>query len=414
MNSSATEKVFILAWLGAIYSLLVLIPTYQSFNETTVQLAVPVDYDRFYAENDEAVTISTSPVENHPAKYINTAKVAPGWSGAWPSTRELPANQRRDTACPVTRVKNKNRVKRWPDIIGVGFPKCGTGTLAFLDCHDDIVFREAEGMLWHKYDEETCSPSLRKYAVPNASNDEVLIEKTPQIISGNYSQLLGRAKCIKKINPNVKILAMICDPVKRFISHAKHVIGYNANATARDVKTVTMVKNDVKWMLQRNGDMTHLTSPTAVKFAESPFKTERHMRFLRYGNYHQQLLPFLEVFGTDGVIIMDGSNMGNVEVAYLEQRLSLAHQLEFEFNAKKKFNCLASPLEYCLSDAKGRPSTIDKRAKLKLEIEILQEYFKPQMVALFKLLYPQLSPSEFCEGQNQRFQWLSPYICHLL
>ena len=164
----------------------------------------------------------------------------------------------------MTRVKDETnrRTKRWPDIIGVGFPKCGTGTLAFLDCHDDIVFREAEGMLWHKYDDDTCRPSLKKYAVPNASRDEVLIEKTPQIISGNYSQLLGRAKCMKKINPNVKILVMICDPVKRFISHSKHEAGYNKNPTARDLKTVNMVKADVKWMLKRNDNMTHLTQPT--------------------------------------------------------------------------------------------------------------------------------------------------------
>ena len=117
------------------------------------------------------------------------------------------------------------------------------------------------------------------------------------------------------------------------------------------------------------------------------------------------------VYGIDGVIIMDGSDMGNVEAAYLEQRLGLAHQLKFEFNDKKKFNCLASPLEYCLSDAKGRPSTIDKRAKLKHEIGILQGYFKPQMVALFDILYPQLSRHVFCERKDQRFQRLNPYIC---
>ena len=28
------------------------------------------------------------------------------WTGAWPSTLELPANQRLDTACPVTKKRN--------------------------------------------------------------------------------------------------------------------------------------------------------------------------------------------------------------------------------------------------------------------------------------------------------------------
>lgn len=41
------------------------------------------------------------------------------------------------------------RVKRWPDVLGVGMPKCGTGTLAFFDCHSKIVFREAEANFWY-------------------------------------------------------------------------------------------------------------------------------------------------------------------------------------------------------------------------------------------------------------------------
>ena len=28
-----------------------------------------------------------------------------------------------------------------PDVIGIGFAKCGTGALAFLDCHPSAVFR---------------------------------------------------------------------------------------------------------------------------------------------------------------------------------------------------------------------------------------------------------------------------------
>ena len=63
-------------------------------------------------------------------------------------------------------------------------------------------------------------------AVPKATVDQVLIEKTPEIVSGNWSQLIKRAKCMKKTNPEVKLLVMLCDPVKRFVSHAKHWTGY--------------------------------------------------------------------------------------------------------------------------------------------------------------------------------------------
>ena len=100
--------------------------------------------------------------------------------------------------------------------------------------------------------------------------------------------------------------------------------------------------------------------------------------------------------------------MGNVEASHLEEHLGLKHELKFEFNKQKGFNCLTKPQKYCLSDAKGRPSTIDKRAKLKKEIGILEEYFKPQMELLFKLIFPDLSADEFCaNSESQRFQWLS-------
>ena len=52
------------------------------------------------------------------------------WTGSWPSTLELPENQRRDTACPYTfKNETRERKKRWPDLIGIGAPKCGTGPL---------------------------------------------------------------------------------------------------------------------------------------------------------------------------------------------------------------------------------------------------------------------------------------------
>ena len=51
---------------------------------------------------------------------------------------------------------------------------------------------------------------------------------------------------------------------------------------------------------------------------------------------------------------------GNEETAYLEEQLGIEQELKFEFNEEKKFNCLTEPVPYCLSDAKGRPSTINK------------------------------------------------------
>ena len=62
--------------------------------------------------------------------YLQNCKGAKKWTGGWPPKLELPEDQRRDTACPYTfRNETRKRIQRWPDIIGLGIPKCGTGRL---------------------------------------------------------------------------------------------------------------------------------------------------------------------------------------------------------------------------------------------------------------------------------------------
>ena len=129
-----------------------------------------------------------------------------------------------------------------------------------------IVFREAEATFRKWIDHEDCHPVFENYEIPLAAEDEILIEKTPEIVNGNYSQLLGRSKCMKKTNPKVKILVMICDPTKRYISHTKHVLGGYYNDFLRDLETVKMTQADVNYMLYKGtymgGNNEHLSKPT--------------------------------------------------------------------------------------------------------------------------------------------------------
>ena len=51
-------------------------------------------------------------------------------------------------------------------------------------------------------------PTLSKYAVPEADINEILIEKTPEIINGDYEQLKARAIMMKETMKGVKLLVM--------------------------------------------------------------------------------------------------------------------------------------------------------------------------------------------------------------
>ena len=115
--------------------------------------------------------------------------------------------------------------------------------MAFFDCHRKIVFREAEGNLWshvgdqHQSMNDSWTPELSAYAVPMASPDEILIEKTPHIINRGYQKLKLRAELMKKTMGDIKILVMLCDPIKRFISLEKHFTSEKLPPTARDELT---------------------------------------------------------------------------------------------------------------------------------------------------------------------------------
>ena len=66
-------------------------------------------------------------------------------------------------------------------------------------------------MVWHKDRKEKPNPTnlLKQYAIPKADQSEILIEKTPEIMNGNYKQLKQRAIIMKSIMPHVKFLGMI-------------------------------------------------------------------------------------------------------------------------------------------------------------------------------------------------------------
>ena len=227
--------------------------------------------------------------------------------------------------------------------------------MAFFDCHRKIVFREAEGDIWAKDYQKGTKPKLSTYPVPMASPDEILIEKTPHIINRGYGKLKARAELMKKTMKDVKILVMLCDPVKRFISLEKHHTPVNWSATTRDKltgiglklstdnpgqtpskdqpsrsvlfhrtrisnPTVSNTKKHIKafmnWYKEnKNGSMIR---PTAGEMSHHKMPkitgiTGSEWNNLRYGNYYHQIKPFYEVFGSDRIIFLDGTNMGTIQ-----------------------------------------------------------------------------------------------------
>ena len=118
---------------------------------------------------------------------------------------------------------SNTQIKRWPNAIGFGFgkcgqgwapgfpvqpdnmravtpvfsdfpvepenrvpiPECGTDSIAFLDCHPQIVYRNSEPDFFNDRNVQillgkSANPAnmLQNYQIPNASESEFLIEQT--------------------------------------------------------------------------------------------------------------------------------------------------------------------------------------------------------------------------------------------
>jgi len=105
--------------------------------------------------------------------------------------------------CPVEIRKSLEPLeKRLPDVVGIGFAKCGTGTLQFLDCHPSVTMRSTEPKFYNsknafdiiQFDGEG-TPEKYDYLkkmyfsrLPLVAKDEILVEKSPQErINRNFS-----------------------------------------------------------------------------------------------------------------------------------------------------------------------------------------------------------------------------------
>ena len=122
-----------------------------------------------------------------------------------------------DTACPYqirdNLIPNRKYKRRHPDAIGIGVGKSGTGTLSFLDCHPNLVFRSNEPFaykhknffqIFQKWQKKKRAKGQQTYfqnqmyssyadkggwSTPLTAKSEFLVEKTPmysQQIDGAY------------------------------------------------------------------------------------------------------------------------------------------------------------------------------------------------------------------------------------
>ncbi|XP_053608055.1 heparan sulfate glucosamine 3-O-sulfotransferase 3B1 [Plodia interpunctella] len=251
----------------------------------------------------------------------------------------------------------ENAVKRLPDALVIGVKKCGTrALLEFLRIHPDVRAAGSEVHFFDKYYHKGFEWYRDK--MPATLAGQITMEKTP-----GYWVTRSAPRRVFAMNPAVKLLAVVRDPVTRAISD------YTQSASKRPslprFEDLVLVNSTVGW----DG------VPWSVVDASWPP--------VRLGVYARPLRRWLRRFPRSRLLLINGERLVTdpaAEMARVQEFLGLKRVItekHFYFNSTKGFPCLLKsdnrPTPHCLGKTKGRNHPhIDPVA-----IERLRDFYRP-------------------------------------
>ena len=245
------------------------------------------------------------------------------------------------------------KCRRLPDIVIVAFEKCGTMTLRqFLAIHPSIYINNKRGNnrlfisedddIKKLYENFSCTPDhklrLEKLATPT------------------------RADLVYKYLPDIKIIAIVREPVERSMSQFLHL-----KARGKMKKSITDFEVYAK--------------------IDVPVKSEEHG--IRFSYYRDTIRPWVETYGQENILFLDGDEFAKNPVNELqkaEQFIGLRPFITanmFEYNESRGFYCIKTTRDDgCMYPGKGRPHPVMREETR----EYLKEAFRRPNERFFKLI----------------------------
>ena len=172
-----------------------------------------------------------------------------------------------------------------PDFLVIGGMKCASTTMHHdLSCHPQVDCGKKELSALKL---STTQAALDAYVsnFRTAAEDQLLGE-----VSTAYSMLpdsAGIAGKAREINPDMKIIYIVRDPLKRTISHHQHMINWSGEG-------------------QMDPDIN--------------IAIEHHPELIDYSRYSMQLQPWIESFGLGNILVLRFED-------YVSQRNAVANQV---------------------------------------------------------------------------------------
>ncbi|XP_078494722.1 heparan sulfate glucosamine 3-O-sulfotransferase 1-like [Ciona intestinalis] len=127
------------------------------------------------------------------------------------------------------------KLKRLPQVIGIGVKKCGTGALkSFLGFHPKVEIYTANQGEAHFFDVDENferGPALYRLEMPFTDADQITFEKTPK-----YFTTPAVGERIKyfydKVKEPIKLVVIFCEPAARAYSEYMHITEHGGDVFA--------------------------------------------------------------------------------------------------------------------------------------------------------------------------------------
>ena len=249
------------------------------------------------------------------------------------------------------------RCKVIPDILVIGMEKCGTASLRiFMGMHPQI-FTPQPLAANDFFLERNQNRTLIEYYLKYRSNFRRPLQCTPNGMLRMEKIANGAnraAERVKQYNPNIKLVAIVREPSERTLSQFLHYVA-------------------------------HEIYPQDAVFEKAISRENPYGRCcLHWSLYPQRIHAWVEVFGADKILILDGDKFVRdpvSELRRLEDFVGIANVISyenFEYNEERKFYCAKDDKLGCMGDGKGRSHPImrsETRKRLKRYLRPFNEEF---------------------------------------
>ena len=259
--------------------------------------------------------------------------------------------------------------RRLPQALIIGVKKGGTkALLTFLTSHPDIRSCKKEVHFFDKYYDKGLV--WYRNRMPQSFPNQLTIEKSPR-----YFVTTAVPKRVYKMSPDIKLLVILRDPVKRAISDYVHM---------KTRKKKSEMKGNLDAMLFSNRSKHS-------RFINSS------LPFIKTGMYSVHLKSWLKYFPREQIHFVNGDEMitnPSKQLASVQKFLHLnvlVDENNFVFNSSKRFYCVYKTLDdrltrdsnaICLGKSKGRKHPRVAQATLRA----LQDFYRPYNKELYKLV----------------------------